>query len=151
MKARSYLHSVTKLDREGDIEVSIVARMNGMTEGGGRRRGQMIGQNPKAGSSALFVRGNRGKEIQFLWRRSPWKDVRTWCQKIPKYVTGEMNSFRTAVGVTRYIETVAKTPGKDGKNFGQEVNRCLPAKFYRTPLARKRNLRRNPSKTLSKP
>ena len=29
-------------------------------------RGQMISQNPKAGSSSLFVRGNRDKEFQFL-------------------------------------------------------------------------------------
>ena len=27
--------------------------------------------------------------------------------------------FRTAVGVTRCIETVAETPGKSGNNFGQ--------------------------------
>ena len=47
-------------------------------------------------------------------------------------------SFRTAVGMTRCIETVAETPGKNRKNFGQEVNRCLPIKFDRIPLARKR-------------
>ena len=39
MKAKSCLHSVDRVDREGDTEVSIVARMNSMTgEGGGRRK-----------------------------------------------------------------------------------------------------------------
>ena len=47
-------------------------------------------------------------------------------------------SFRTAVGVTRYVETVAETPGKSGKNLGQEDNRCLQAKLHRIPLARER-------------
>ncbi len=57
--------------------------------------------------------------------------------------------FRTAVGVTRCIETVAKTPAKSGKNLGQEDNRCLQAKLYKIPLACKREntLRRNPSKS----
>ena len=62
MKAKSWLHC-DRVDREGDTEVSIAARMNSMTGGGGRRREKMIGQNPKAGSSALFVRGNRKKRI----------------------------------------------------------------------------------------
>ena len=64
------------MDREGDIEVMIVARRNRLT-GEEEERGQMIGQNPKAGSSTLFVRGNRDKEYQFLGQRSPWKFMRS--------------------------------------------------------------------------
>ena len=61
-----------RVDREGDTKVSIVARMNSMTgEVEDEERGQMIGQNPKAGSSALFVRGNKEKEFQFLGQRLP--------------------------------------------------------------------------------
>ena len=57
--------------------------------------------------------------------------------------------FRTVIGVTRCIETVAEIPGKSGKNLGQEDNRCLQAKLYKILLARKREntLRRNPSKS----
>ena len=57
--------------------------------------------------------------------------------------------FRIAVGVTRCIGTVAETLAKSGMNIGQEDNRCLQAKLYRIPLARKREntLRRIPSKS----
>ena len=47
-------------------------------------------------------------------------------------------SSGTAVGVTRCVEAVAETLGKSGKNPWTDDNRCLPAKFCRTPLARKR-------------
>ena len=58
-----------------------------------------------------------------------------WCQ-----TSGEeaKPGFRTAVGVIRCIETVAEIPGKSGKNLGQIDNRCLQAKLYKIPLARKR-------------
>ena len=72
--------------------------------------------------------------------------------------------FRTEVAVKGHADLMPKTPGsltreKNGvwgqkskekkvgfqptperakQNLGQEDNRCLPARFYRTPLARKR-------------
>ena len=54
------------MDGEGDTEVSIEPIMNSMAGGvKEEERGQMIGQNPKAGSRSLFVRGNRDKEFSF--------------------------------------------------------------------------------------
>ena len=75
------------MDKEGDI----LDRDSSPNESPDRvkeeERGRMIGQNPKNGNSILFVSGNRDKEF----------------------------SFRTAVGVTRCIDTVAKTPGEEAK------------------------------------
>ena len=48
----------------------------------------MIGQNPKAVVAPFFVGGNRDEEI----------------------------SFRTAVGVTRCVNTVATTPGEEAES-----------------------------------
>ena len=47
-------------------------------------------------------------------------------------------SFRTAVGVTRCVETVAETPGKNGKSSWIGDNRRLQAELYIIPLARLR-------------
>ena len=54
----------------------------------------MIGQNPKAEVAPFFVSGNRNTEI----------------------------SFRTAVGVTRCVNTVAKTPGEEAERILDKVN-----------------------------
>ena len=59
-----------------------------------------------------------------------------------KYLVGEKNgSSGTAVGVTRCIETVAKTPGKSGKNFGQKITGAflLNSTEHRSPI-KERNL-----------
>ena len=60
--------------------------------------------------------------------------------------------FMTAFEVSRCIETVAETPGKSGNNIGQE-DKCLQTKLYRIPLARKRKKysQKKPVEKLSKP
>ena len=74
----------------------------------------MIGLKPEV---SLFVRGNRNKEYQFWGQRSPWEDE--WSDATTLGEEAEPG-LRTAVGVTRCIETFAETPGKSGNNFGQE-------------------------------
>ena len=95
---------------------------------------------------AFFVSGNRNKEFSF---QDGGRRGRT-CESHATTPGEEAEpGFRIAVGETRCIETVAETPGKSGKNLGQEDTWCLQAKLYRIPLARKREntLRRNPSKS----
>ena len=75
------------MDREGDIEVIIVARMNSMKGGVEEEEGgQMFGQMPKAEKEVLFVRGNWKKDF--------------------------LVSSGTAVVVTRCVDAVAKNSEK---------------------------------------
>ena len=60
-------------------------------------------------------------------------------------------SFRTAVGVTRCVDTVAKTPGEEAKKSILDKKRtdAFKPSCKKIPLACKREntLRRNPSKS----
>ena len=96
-------------------------------------RGQMIDQNPKAGSSTLFVRGTMDKEFQFLGRRSPWEDMLTWCQtnfRVPNQWK-EMVVFRTEVAVRGRADLMPKNSGQahpwNELSFGTAVvvTRCI--------------------------
>ena len=133
-RGSNYLHSIT-----GWTEKEC-SSLSSMTEwgGGGGGRSQMIGWSLSTGSRTLFVRGNRDKEFQFLGRRSPWKDVLIWSPKIP----GTSPVKRTEFGDrSRRIKRSVFCPlrGKErSRILGKEDSRCLPARFYRTLLARKR-------------
>ena len=50
-------------------------------------------------------------------------------------------SFRTAVGVTRCIETVAESPGESRKNFGQKIIGAFPPNSteHRSPINKKKS------------
>ena len=88
------------LDREGDIEVIIVARMNSMTRGvEEEERDQMIGQRPKAEKEFLFFRGNWKKDFfqLILEQQSVWQDV---------------------------LKLSPKTPGKSGEEFLDKKITC---------------------------
>ena len=103
----SALHNTNWVDREGDIEVRIVVRMNSMTGGGGgRRKSQMIGRNPKAGSGILFVRGNRKRKNSV---------------------------FRTEVAVKRRANLMPKLRTKKQSSWIGD-NRCLQAKLLRIAI-----------------
>ena len=107
--------------------------------------GQVIGQNPKA-EVAPFSSAEIGKKKSFFQDRGRHERTGIWCQTPGKEAEP---GFRTAVGVVRCFDTVAKIPGKSGKNLGQEDNRCLQVKLYKIPLPRKRENtpRKNPLKS----
>ena len=124
----------------------IVVRTNRLTE----ERGRMIGQYSK-----VEVAPFSSAEIGI--RKSVLKTdvaVNRCANLVPnsrqKSRTG---SFRTAVGVTRYVNTVAKIRGEKAERILDKKNWCLQAKAVKKkkkiPLARKREniLRRNPPKS----
>ena len=145
MKARSCLHSVTGWTEKGHR-----GQYSSPNESHDRVRRKKKEAKGLARTLKAEVAPFSSEEIGIknsVWgRRLPWEDG--WSDATTPGEEAE-RSFRTAVSVTRCIETVAETPGKSGKNFGQEDNRCLQAKLYRILQARKREntLRRNPSKS----
>ena len=132
-----------RMDKEGDI----LDRDSSPNESPDRvkdeERGRMIGQNPKA-EVAPFSSVEIRMKKRVLERRSPWTDRRISCQTLGEEAEP---GFRTTVGVTGYIETVAEIPGKKRKESWTRRN--LQAKLHKILLARKREntLRRNPSKS----
>ena len=73
----SVLHNLTRVDREGDIEIRIVVWMNRLT-GWGRRKRPNDWPEPEV---APFSSDEIEKErIQFLGRRLRWKGVRISCK-----------------------------------------------------------------------
>ena len=70
-------------------------------------------------------------------------------KKTPGLLAREKNKvFRTAVGVTRCTETVAETPGKSGKNFGQKITGAFPPNSteHRSPVKEKKSQKKTVEK-----
>ena len=54
-----------RMDKEGDIRDRVSSPNESPDRVKDEERGRMIGQNPKNGSSTLFVSGNRDEEFSF--------------------------------------------------------------------------------------
>ena len=65
-----------------------------------------------------------------------------WCPKLPGLALEKNGSSGIAVGVTKCVEAVAKTPGKSGKNLEQKITDAFPPKSteHRSPV-KERNLK----------
>ena len=110
----------------------------------------MIGQKPKAGST-LFSSAEIGMKKAVVKTA-----VRvTRAVETVATISGEeaKPGFRTAVGVTRCIETVAETPGKSRNNIGQEdkVPSSQAVQNPACPLKRKYSQKKPIDEKLSKP
>ena len=86
----------------------------------------MIGQNPKAEVAPFSSVEIGKKEFSFEDRG---RRERMWDLMPNSGQRSRAGVFRTAVGVIKCIETVAKILGKSGKNLGQEDDRHLQAKL----------------------
>ena len=110
----------------------------------------MIGQNPKAGST-LFVSENRKKEYQLLGQQLAWPEV----SKLSPQLRAKKQS-RVSGQQLEWPDVFKLSPKLRGKAeiILDKKIKCLQAKLYRIPLARKKKKKYSqmkPVEKLSKP